>query len=150
MNLKVVGSKRYKITTNSSHRYSVAQNWLMQKFEVTRPNEVWVSDITYIKIAYQEWLYLTIIIDLFDRKVIGWTPSKTMKAKETTVEAFRLALLNRPLQMADSLIFHSDRGIQYACKEFTSEIAKHKTVLQSMSAKGNSLDNAVAESFLVP
>ena len=147
MNLKVLGSKRYKVTTNSSHSYPVAQNRLMQKFEVSRPNEVWVSDITHIKIAYQEWLYLTTIIDLFDRKVIGWTLSKTMKAKETTLEAFRVAILNRPLLAIDPLIFHSDRGIQYACKEFTSEIGKHKTVLLSMSAKGNSWDNAVAESF---
>jgi transposase InsO family protein len=94
----------------------------------------------------QGWVYLTTVIDLFDRKVIGWALSETMKTKDTILSAFNMALINRPLKNKE-LIFHSDRGIQYACEEFIGELNKHKTITQSMSRKGNCWDNAVAESF---
>jgi len=141
--------KRYKVTTNSKHKYPVVENKLMRQFSVARENKVWESDITYIS-AQQGWLYLTSVIDLMDRKVIGWSFSHTMLAKETSIAAFRMALINRPIKEKDELIFHSDRGIQYACEEFTSEIGRHKNIVRSMSRNGDCWDNAVAESFFKP
>jgi len=88
---------------------------------------------------------LTVIIDLFDRKVIGWALSRDMKAINTTIATFKMALINRPLTR--NLIFHSDRGIQYACLEFTQLLDSYKKIERSMSRKGNCWDNAVAESF---
>ena len=87
-----------------------------------------MSDITYIRTG-QGWLYLTIIIDLFDRKVIYWSLSETMKAQDTCIAALKMARLHRSLQNHDSLIFHSDRGGQYACTEFTSIV--EKTLLEA-------------------
>lgn len=145
-NIYSIIRRRFKQTTDSKHRYPIAPNLLMQQFSVNRKNEVWVSDITYVPTA-EGWLYLTTVIDLFDRKVIGWAHSKTMYAEATSVAAFKMAALNSSLQNNQSLIFHSDRGIQYACDEFTSELQKRPNISQSMSRKGNCWDNAVAESF---
>jgi putative transposase len=113
---------------------------------VSNQNQVWVSYITYIR-TEKGWAYLTAVIDLFDRKVIGWSLSETMKAIDTTIAAFKQALRNRPLIRSQKLIFHSDRGIQYACKDFVYTLSKSDQICQSMSRKGNCYDNAVAESF---
>ena len=134
------------MTTDSSHKYPVVENHLNRNFSVGKPNSAWVSDITYIR-TKQGWLYLNTVIDLFDRKVIGWSLSSTMYAKDTSMSAFKMALSNRPLMKTDSLIFHSDRGVQYSCKEFVSMVGKNKQIIKSMSRKGNCWDNAVAESF---
>ena len=91
------------------------------------------------------WLYLTVVLDLADRKVIGWALSQTLKAKDTTVAALKMAIENRPI--TQSLIFHSDRGVQYACDEFRKELQAYPFIRQSMSRKANCWDNAVAESF---
>ncbi len=144
--LKSVFKSKYKVTTNSSHKYPVAENILNRKFIVNNKNLVWVSDITYIW-AGKRWLYLTVIIDLYDRKVIGWSLSTTLKTRYTTIEAFKKAITNRPIRESSHLIFHSDRGIQYACKEFAEELNKYKSIIRSMSLKGNCWDNAVSESF---
>lgn len=144
--LHSVFKRKYKTTTNSSHKYPVAENVLDRKFTVSNKNEVWVSDITYIKASFR-WLYLTGIIDLFDRTVVGWALSTSLAAKHTSVKALEMALTHRPITTGSSLIFHSDRGIQYACKEFIHELSKHKTVIRSMSRKGNCWDNSVSESF---
>ena len=142
--MKSIISKKYRVqTTNSRHPYGVSENYLQQDFTASRLAQKWVSDLTYIK-TNEGWLYLTTVIDLADRKVIGWALSKTMKAKETTVAAFNMAVNNRPVVLP--LLFHSDRGVQYACSEFTSKLKKWP-VTQSMSRKGNCWDNAVAESF---
>ncbi|MCW5907219.1 MAG: IS3 family transposase [Chitinophagales bacterium] len=138
--------KKYKTTTDSKHDYPVAENKLNRAFLVKDRNEVWVSDLTYISTG-EGWLYLTTVIDLFDRKIVGWALSSTMHTKNTTVPAFRMAVQNSHLKNSKLLIFHSDRGIQYACDEFTNELGKHKNITQSMSRKGNCWDNAVAESF---
>ena len=103
--LRSIVKKKFKKTTNSSHRYPVVENYLNQNFQVTSSKEVWVSDITYIRTG-QGWLYLTTVIDLFDRKVIGWSLSETMKAQDTSIVALKMARLHRPLQDHDSLIFH--------------------------------------------
>ena len=144
--IRSIVKKRYKVTTNSNHKYPVVENKLMQQFRVKERNDVWVSDITYIS-TKQGWLYLTTVIDLFDRKVIGWALSKTMSAKQTSIAAFEMARINRPIKEQKELVFHSDRGIQYACGEFVAELNKSKTIVRSMSRKGNCWDNAVAESF---
>jgi transposase InsO family protein len=143
--LKSIINKSYKATTDSTHSYPVVENILNRNFTTQQENVAWVSDITYIATA-QGWLYLTTVIDLFDRKVIGWALSHTMKAKQTTIAAFKMAAMNRPIQQ-QSLIFHSDRGIQYACEEFTALLKSYPGVIRSMSRKGNCWDNAVAESF---
>jgi putative transposase len=144
--LKSIIRKKYRVTTNSAHKYAVVENVLNRGFSVKEENTVWVSDITYVA-TQQGWVYLTTVIDLFDRKVIGWALSETMKTKDTVMAAFAMAKTNRPIKEQKNLVFHSDRGIQYACDEFKNELAKHKNITQSMSRKGNCWDNAVAESF---
>ena len=136
--------RRFVVTTDSRHNYPVAPNILNREFAASRPGQVWVSDITYIK-TNRGWLYLTVIIDLFDRKVVGWSMSKGMTAEETIIAAWRMAVNNRPINQ--ELIFHSDRGVQYACTKFTNILNVNKWVQRSMSRKGNCWDNAVAESF---
>ena len=143
-NLKSIIRKKWVITTDSRHNYPVVENKLNRDFNVNRPGQVWVSDITYIK-TLQGWLYLTVIIDLFDRKVIGWSFSRSLKAVHTTVPAWRMAVRNRLITRR--LIFHSDRGVQYACNEFTNLLSSFKLVKRSMCRKGDCWDNAVAESF---
>jgi putative transposase len=144
--LRSISKLKFKKTTISSHKHPVVENSLNQNFQVERQNEVWVSDITYISTT-EGWAYLTIIIDLYDRKVIGWSLSKSMKARDTSIAAFKKAQLNRPLARNQKLLFHSDRGIQYTCKDFVRILAKSNQISQSMSRKGNCYDNAVAESF---
>jgi len=131
-------------TTDSKHNYPIVPNVLNRMFKVTRPGEVWVSDITYVR-THTGWMYLTVIIDLFDRKVVGWAMSKGLSALETSIPAWRMAVKNRPV--TDTLIFHSDRGVQYACEAFTNILNANLLVTRSMSRKGNCWDNAVAESF---
>jgi len=144
--LRSIIKKKYKETTDSSHNYPVVENKLNREFTVKERNIVWVSDLTYIRTG-EGWLYLTTVIDLFDRKVIGWALSATMKARETVIPAFRMARNNQPIKEEKELIFHSDRGIQYACDEFRAELSEFHTITRSMSGKGNCWDNAVAESF---
>ena len=137
--------KKFVVTTDSKHNYPVAPNLLNRDFKTLRSNKVWVSDITYIRTS-QGWLYLTIIMDLYDRKIVGWSTSNNLSTQDTSIKAFRMALKNRPL--TKDLIFHSDRGIQYASTAFTNLLKQQRvTIRQSMSRKGNCWDNAVAESF---
>ena len=138
-------TKKYRVsTTDSNHGFHIAPNLLDRDFRVGEIGRVWVSDITYIPTA-QGWLYLTTVIDLGDRKVIGWALSTTMKAADTTIAAWKMAVINRPI--TSNLIFHSDRGVQYACNEFTNLVKAYTTATRSMSRTGNCWDNAVAESF---
>ena len=145
MYLYVKRTRKFKITTDSKHTYPVAPNLLNQDFKVHRKNQVWVSDMTYIQ-TKQGWLYLTVIIDLFTRKVVGWAMSSDLKTENTITPAWNMAVKNNPITA--HLIFHSDRGSQYASYEFTNILKGYKGLVhQSMSRKGNCWDNAVAESF---
>lgn len=144
--IRSIVKKKYKVTTDSTHAYPVAENILDRKFSFNERNAAWVSDITYVHTG-EGWLYLTTVIDLFDRKVVGWALSNTMKAADTTVAAFKMACINSPIEAGKPLIFHSDRGVQYACEEFRKVIGNMPSIVQSMSRKGNCWDNAVAESF---
>ena len=144
MSLRSIIRKKFVVTTDSKHNYPVVKNKLNRNFQVDGTGKVWVSDITYIRTS-QGWLYLTVIIDLGDRKVVGWSLSRSLKAFETVVPAWIMAVNNRPI--TQKLIFHSDRGVQYACNEFKTLLTGYKLVERSMSRKGDCWDNAVAESF---
>lgn len=98
--------RNFKITTDSNHRYPVAKNILNQNFKVSRSNQVWVSDITYIE-TKQGWMYLTVIIDLFNRKVVGWSMSDNLTSEGTIITAWNMAVKSNVI--TEQLIFHSDR-----------------------------------------
>jgi transposase InsO family protein len=134
--------KKYKVTTKSGNNATFAGNKVNQQFQVSRPNKIWVSDITYIW-TEEGWLYLAIILDLFSRMIVGWSMSNRINAKLVT-DAIEQAFMNREVE--PGLIFHSDRGSQYTSKEVRKVLSAHECQ-QSMSAKGNCYDNAVAESF---
>ena len=135
--------RRFKATTNSKHKYPVVPNLLQQNFQIDAPNRVWVSDITYIR-TMEGWLYLTVVLDLYNRKITGWSMSDRMEAGDTTVPAFQMAVKGH--QPPPGLVFHSDQGVQYACAQFVTLLRNSKAI-QSMSSRGNCYDNAVAESF---
>jgi len=135
--------KKFKITTNSDHSYPIAPNLLKQDFWTDAANRIWMSDITYIR-TWQGWLYLTIILDMFTRKVVGWSMSDRLTVNTTTIPAFIQAV--KQYHPLPGLIFHSDRGVQYASDDFR-HLLKTFDVIQSMSGKGNCYDNTVAESF---
>lgn len=142
--LRSIISKKFRsTTTNSNHRLPIAENILGRDFQSDKPSSKWVSDITYIP-TDQGWLYLTMIMDLFDRKIVGWSLSTDMTTQNTVLRAWQMARKNRPIEK--QLIFHSDRGIQYASYAFSEEL-KRLNIIQSMSRKGNCWDNAVAENF---
>lgn len=134
-------SRKFKKTTNSNHKLPCAPNVLERKFEVQEPDEVWVSDITYIYTA-QGWLYLCVFIDLYSRMVVGWSMSDRMTA-DIVLDAFNMGIGRRGRA---PIVVHSDRGSQYASNLFTKQLERLGCV-QSMSRRGNCWDNAVAESF---
>ena len=142
-NIAAKTKKKFKVTTNSDHGYLIAPNLLKQDFWTNAAHRVWVGDITYIR-TWKGWLYLTVILDLFNRKVVGWSMSNRLTAETTTIPAFIQAV--KKYQPLPGLIFHSDRGVQYACNDYRELLDTFK-VIQSMSGKGNCYDNAVAESF---
>lgn len=143
MNIRSKIRRKFRVTTDSNHTYPVAKNLLKRDFSADALSKKWVGDITYIRVN-SGWLYLTTVIDLADRKVIGWSFSGDMSAENTSIAALRMAIKNRGVK--EGLIFHSDRGVQYACNAFKLLLEKHE-ILPSMSRKGDCWDNAVAESF---
>ena len=136
--------RKFKANTDSNHNYPVCRNLLNRNFAPDRLNAAWVIDITYIQ-THQGWLYLTTIIDLFDRQIIGWSLSTSLHTNQTIIPAWKMAVSKRKINM--DLIFHPDRGIQYASKTFRTFIKSNPVVTQSMSRKCNCWDNSVAESF---
>ena len=144
MGLRSKLSKKFKVTTDSKHNYLTVENVLNRDFKPTLPSKVWVSDITYIH-TKEGFLYLTTVIDLYDRKIIGWSLSDTMSTQDTILCAWRMATRNRTVEQG--LIFHSDRGVQYANNKFVNMLNSYNKITRSMSRKGNCWDNAVAESF---
>jgi transposase InsO family protein len=140
--LRSIVRRKFRATTDSTHKYPVAPNLLQRDFSANEPNTVWVSDITYIA-TRNGWLYLTVFLDLFSRKVVGWALSSSLGSQMVQTALLRAIRNRRP---GAGLIIHSDRGVQYACHDFKKLLKKHNFV-QSMSRKGNCWDNAVAESF---
>ena len=134
--------RRFKVTTNSKHNNPVAPNLLQRQFNVSKPDQYWVGDITYIPTS-KGWLYLATVIDLYSRRVVGWSMSHRMQASLVN-DALLMAIWQR--KPAKGLIWHTDRGSQYASKTHRSLLKDHH-IIQSMSRKGDCWDNAVAESF---
>ena len=134
--------RKFRTTTDSNHSQPVAPNLLAELGEVDRPNQVWVADITYIP-TQEGWLYLASIMDLFSRKIVGWSLQANMRTG-LVLCALEMALKRR--QPPAGLIHHSDRGSQYASEEY-QEILKEHGLIASMSGKGNCYDNAAKESF---
>lgn len=141
-NLLCKTKRKFKATTDSKHNKPVAPNLLDRRFNVDQPNQYWVGDITYIP-TNEGWLYLATVIDLYSRKIVGWSMSNRMKA-ELVNNALLMAIWQR--KPDKGLMWHTDRGSQYASDSHLDIIRQHK-ILQSMSRKGNCWDNAVAESF---
>lgn len=129
-------------TTDSRHAHPIAPNRLKRDFTASRPNQVWLADLTYIY-TDEGWLYLAAILDMATRKIVGWAMRDTLHA-EIALSALDMAIeRQRP---GPGLIHHSDRGIQYACEAYRQTLAAAE-ILPSMSGKGNCLDNAPMESF---
>jgi transposase InsO family protein len=134
--------RRFRVTTQRNPTHRVAKNLLQQDFTATVPNQCWVADITYIS-THQGCIYLAIVLDLYSRRIVGWSMSRRM-SRRIVVDALGMAIDSRQLQ--GKLIHHSDRGGQYTSDELRNELAKHG-IEASMSSTGNCYDNAVAESF---
>jgi len=144
LGLKARRLRKWVKTTDSAHNLRISENHLNRNFQALNPGEKWVSDITYLG-SNSGWLYMTVILDLWDRKVIGWSISEDLTAN-AVCRALKMAILNR--QPKEGIIFHSDQGVQYCSEEFRSTLKKLcPTARQSMSRKGNCWDNACAESF---
>jgi transposase InsO family protein len=134
--------KKFRMYSKAAKEEETVTNILDRNFQPEKPNSAWVSDITYIA-TRSGWLFLCVIIDLYSRKVVGWSMSGRMDTG-MVLRALEMACLNR--NPGKGLIFHSDRGVQYASKDFKKEL-RNKGFIQSMSRKGNCWDNACAESF---
>jgi transposase InsO family protein len=135
--------RRYRVSTESNHRKAVFPNRLERDFAPSAPNRVWAGDITYVWTG-EGWLYLAVVIDLYSRKVVGWSLGPRLTSTLVS-EALLMALwLRRPAK--GQLIFHSDRGVQYASDAFRKLLKAHG-IAGSMSRKGDCWDNAVVESF---
>jgi len=134
--------KKWTRTTTVDKALEANPNYLNQNFRVDEPNQVWVSDITYVR-TEEGWLYLAVVMDLFSRKIVGLNMGDRLET-ELVSQALRQGLTHR--RVMNELMHHSDRGCQYASREFQELAAKHGIKL-SMSSKGNCYDNAVAESF---
>ena len=140
--LRAKTKRRFKATTNSEHNLPVAPNLLDRNFSPEAPNQVYAGDITYIWTA-EGWLYLAVVIDLFSRSVVGWAMNKQM-TRQLVMNALTMAVQRR--RPPSGVIFHSDRGSQYASGDFQKLLTKHG-MRCSMSRKGNCWDNAPVESF---
>ena len=134
--------RKFKATTDSKHNLSIAPNLLNRQFKLDQPNRCYVGDITYIA-TNEGWLYLATVIDLYSRKIVGWSMADNMKA-DLVNNALSMAIWQR--KPSKGLIWHTDRGSQYASHSHRKIIHQHG-IIQSMSRKGNCWDNAVAESF---
>lgn len=134
--------KPYRVTTKSNHGHPVAENVLQRQFSVPTANRVWVSDITYIATA-EGWMYLCVVLDLYSRRVVGWSMGKGL-GMELAVRALLMAMLRR--RPPRGLVLHTDRGVQYCATVFRG-LAADRGIVQSMSRKGDCWDNACAETF---
>lgn len=143
-NLRPVWKRKFVATTNSRHDKPVAPNVLNRQFRPEQPNQAWVSDITYVRTG-EGWLYLAVVLDLYSRRVVGWSMAPAMPAS-LVASALTMAIQQR--NPTPGLIVHSDRGSQYASVEYRSLLARHGLVC-SMSRLGDCWDNAVAERFFL-
>ncbi len=140
--IAVEKKRKFTKTTDSNHHLPVAPNLLDQQFEASRPDAVWTTDITYIW-TKEGWLYLAIVLDLFSRRIIGWSMASTLE-RTLVITALRMAIMVR--NPVKGLIHHSDRGSQYASYDY-QRILEQKGIRCSMSRRGNCYDNAPTESY---
>lgn len=138
----VRSKKKYKVTTNSNHKQPVFDNLLKREFDVAQPDQAYVADITYVW-TQEGWLYLAVVIDLYSRKVVGWSMGSRMKA-QLVCDALTMAIWQR--RPSEGLIVHTDRGSQYASNMYR-RLLLASGIKGSMSRKGDCWDNAVVESF---
>lgn len=143
--IRARGKRRFRVTTTQSRPgLAVAENLLDRQFTVTAPNHMWAGDITYID-TNEGWLYLAVVLDLFNRQVIGWALAEDLR-QELVMDAFQMAWFRRGLRRQTGLLFHSDRGSQYAGEAFQKVLRQYQ-VQPSMSRKGNCWDNACSETL---
>ena len=135
-------ARRFRTTTDSNHRKPIPSNVLNRDFVAARPNEKWVTDITYVWTA-EGWLYLAAVLDLFSRRVVGWSTSRSLETG-LCLDALSMALGNR--SSVKGLVHYSDRGVQYVSEEYQQAL-QARGIACSMSRRANCWDNAVAESF---
>ncbi|MBR0560517.1 IS3 family transposase [Neokomagataea sp. TBRC 2177] len=140
--LRVIRTRRFKVTTNSAHNHVIAPNHLHQNFSITMKNQKWAADLTYIW-TREGWVYLAVVLDLFSRRVIGWSTGARMTTK-LVLSALERAIAVR--QPTSGCVHHADRGSQYCSEEYRKRLVAHGFIV-SMSRKGNCWDNAVTESF---
>lgn len=134
--------KKWRATTQSDHRWPVAENTLNRQFTITRPNRVWAGDISYVWTA-EGWLYLAVVLDLYSRAVIGWAMGARLTV-DLAQQALTMAIRHRTPKAG--LLHHSDRGSQYAATSYQQLLTRHGIAV-SMSRRGNCWDNACVESF---
>ena len=142
--IRAKGKKRFKVTTDSNHDLPIAPNLLNRQFTVAARDKVWVGDITYIP-TDEGWLFLAVVIDLFSRQVVGWSMRADM-TRTIVIDALRMAWFKRHPGKDAGLIFHSDRGSQYASDDFRN-VLKDYGITASMSRRGNCWDNACSETL---
>ena len=143
--IRARGKRRFRVTTTDSrHSLPIAPNLLNRNFTVARPNQAWAGDITYIQ-TDEGWLFLAVVIDLFSRRVVGWSMGEDMR-RELVMDALEMAWYSRSPGKRTGLVFHSDRGSQYASCEFR-RLLESCGITQSMSRKGNCWDNACSETL---
>ena len=140
--IRAKGKRRFKVTTDSNHDLPISPNLLNREFIVAEPDKVWAGDITYIA-TDEGWLFLAVVIDLFSRQVVGWALRQDM-TRDIVIDALRMAWFKRHPSKQAGLIFHSDRGSQYASHDFR-EVLKEYGITSSMSRRGNCWDNACSE-----
>jgi len=140
--LRARNGKNFKYMPTAYATSNVADNILARDFTADKPDEKWVSDITYIDVD-GEWMHLAVILDLFSRQIVGWAIDETMTT-ELILDAFNMAVARR--KVTPGLLLHSDRGVQYRSGEYQQALQDHK-ITPGMSRKGNCWDNAVMESF---
>ncbi|MGC9200306.1 MAG: IS3 family transposase, partial [Acidobacteriaceae bacterium] len=139
------GKRRFRVaTTDSKHNLPIAPNVLGRNFSMAAPNQAWVGDLTYIPTA-EGWLFLAVVIDLFSRKVVGWSMQPDMR-RNLVIDALEMAWLSRNPGKQWRLVFHSDRGSQYASEDYNKVLRGHG-ITPSMSRKGNCWDNACSETL---
>jgi putative transposase len=142
--IRARGKRRFRVTTDSRHGLPIAPNLLNRNFTVAAPNRVWAGDMTYIQ-TEEGWLFLAVVLDLFSRRIVGWSLREDMRS-ELVVDALRMAWLQRSPNRRTELIFHSDRGSQYASYDF-NQVLNECSIQPSMSRKGDCWDNACSETL---
>jgi putative transposase len=143
--IRARGKRRFRInTTDSRHGLPIAPNLLNRNFTVAVPNQAWAGDVTYIP-TEEGWLFLAVVMDLFSRRIVGWSMQDNMRS-EIVIDALEMAWFQRSPDKNAGLIFHSDRGSQYASREFSQVLSEHR-ITPSMSRKGNCWDNACSETL---